>query len=103
MKQAIIYDLNRSWPIWDQPYVYMQSLGLDFEWGIVVKYWLYLGIITGAEESINTFLTSQEFKVVAQTNTSAIEFYSNAVSDIEVNGLITTKEQLIADFTSKLV
>lgn len=103
MKQAILYDLNRSWPIGEQPYVYMQSLGLDFEWGIVVKYWLYLGIITGEQSAIDVFLTSQEFKCVAQTNESAIEFYTSAVSEwTDEQWVVHTVAEQVADFTSKL-
>jgi hypothetical protein len=47
-----------------------------------VKYGLYLGIVEGSEESITTFLDSQEFKCVPQTKETAIEFYSNAVEDL---------------------
>lgn len=102
MRQPILYDLNRSWPIGEQPYVYMKSLWLNFEWGITLKYWLYLGIIAGIHEDVATFLASQEFKCVAQTKESAIEFFADTVSEFTDEQWTHTVADQVAAFALKL-
>lgn len=104
MKQPIQYWLDREWAEGKQPYVRMQELGLNFDWGIVAVDGVYLWIIEWEQEQINVFLQNNEFNAKALTNEEAIAFYTANVSEYTMpwSEEVITIEMQVADFTAKL-
>lgn len=97
--KAVLYRLKTDG---SQPYVTLDKYNLKFEWGIVEKNWVYLGIVQGDLADMQAYAQAEkefDFKVITQKQ--AIDFYTANTTE-PVPFVLPTKAQLIADFTSKI-
>lgn len=105
--KAITYNLQRDWPIWNQPYVDMKFIwDIDFEWCIITKNWVYLWIVYTTQGKMQSFLNTNKtkFKIVELTNQEAIDFFTSAIKEYiapNTDTIITVAEQ-VANFSAKL-
>ena len=104
MKKVILYDLNWTEGLGEQPYQAMDKYNIVFEWGIVKKRGIYLGIAEGTAEDMEAFIVSNEFKCTPVSDEEGIDFFTNAINEYEdpmTWETITVKSQ-VDNFTIKL-
>jgi len=104
MRKVILYDLNWTWPVWEQPYIAMDKYNIVFDWGIVKKRGIYLGIAEGTAEDMEAFIASNEFKCTPVSDEEGIDFFTNAVNEYEdpMTWETVTVQSQVDSFTSKL-
>ena len=97
--KAVLYRLKTDG---SQPYVTLANYNLSFEWGIVEKNWVYLGIVQWDLTDMQAYAQAEkdfDFKVI--TKQQAIDFYTaNTTEPVPI--VLPTKAEMIASFTSKI-